>query len=251
MAEGFITRRGGGSANLNFEVVGGTTQPTSPKENTIWVNTSTAITSWVFSIEQPTSPAAGMVWFATATSSSAAFNALKKNTLQVLPQAAKQYISGAWVNKTATTYQNGAWKNWTVSLYDNGNECTELTGGWKSAKGSGGVVTFGSTTMKLTYVGDSDRTSAVYTAQKVKISGNKLYCTVNITANGQFFEIGAASSITSSENVTFASKTTIKSGKTGSMTVTVDTSGQVGTSYYVVARAYGATTASISKIWMA
>lgn len=114
MADCYIVRRGvGGSGGLNFEVVGGTTQPTSPKENTIWVNTSTAITSWVFSAAQPTNPAAGMVWIATANSSSAPFNALKKNTLQVLPQAAKQYISGAWVDKTAVIYQAGKW----VDLY--------------------------------------------------------------------------------------------------------------------------------------
>lgn len=31
---------------LNFDVVGGVSAPTNPKENTIWVNTSTPITSW-------------------------------------------------------------------------------------------------------------------------------------------------------------------------------------------------------------
>lgn len=44
---------GGGDAKLNFEVVGGTSAPASPKENTIWVNTSTTITSWVFSSNNP------------------------------------------------------------------------------------------------------------------------------------------------------------------------------------------------------
>lgn len=241
---------GGGTA-LNFSVVGGTTKPTNPKENTIWINTGTSITSWVFSPTAPASPAAGMVWIATATASSAAFNALKKNTLQVLPQEAKQYVSGAWVSKAATTYQSGAWKSWTVSLYESGNEFDEVTGGWVAKKGSGGVVTFGSTALTLTYTGDSERTAAAHTAQKVRITGNKLYCKVNITANGQFFEFGTASSITSSETISFGSKTTIESGKTGSMTVTIDTSGAVGKEYYIIARTYGATTAKISKVWMA
>lgn len=34
------------SKYLNFEVVGSTTQPTNPKENTIWVGTTVPITSW-------------------------------------------------------------------------------------------------------------------------------------------------------------------------------------------------------------
>lgn len=43
----------GGGENLNFKVVGGTSAPSNPKENTIWVNTSTAITSWDFSATEP------------------------------------------------------------------------------------------------------------------------------------------------------------------------------------------------------
>ena len=39
---------GGAAANLNFKVVGGTIKPTSPKENTIWVNTDTEISNWFF-----------------------------------------------------------------------------------------------------------------------------------------------------------------------------------------------------------
>lgn len=38
---------------LNFEVVGGTSTPSNPKENMIWVNTSQAITSWDFAETQP------------------------------------------------------------------------------------------------------------------------------------------------------------------------------------------------------
>lgn len=44
----------GGGVGLNLKVVGGTVQPTG-KENTIWVNTDTAITSYVFSATKPSS----------------------------------------------------------------------------------------------------------------------------------------------------------------------------------------------------
>lgn len=49
----FVTLHGfgGGSSGteLNFEIVGGTTQPSNPTENTIWVNTDTPITKYYFS----------------------------------------------------------------------------------------------------------------------------------------------------------------------------------------------------------
>ena len=34
---------GGG---LNFKIVGGTTEPTNPKENTVWINTDVDIGEW-------------------------------------------------------------------------------------------------------------------------------------------------------------------------------------------------------------
>lgn len=130
MADCYIVRRGG-SAALNFEVVGGTTQPTSPKENTIWVNTSTAITSWVFSTEQPTSPASGMVWLATSNTSASEFNALKKNDLRVYPAYIQQYVNGSWVTKDAEIYQNSSWETlWDGTIYDAGNMYAFITGGW-------------------------------------------------------------------------------------------------------------------------
>ena len=43
----------GGGADLNFKVVGGTTEPSNPKENTIWVETEEKIPSWIFSAENP------------------------------------------------------------------------------------------------------------------------------------------------------------------------------------------------------
>ena len=136
MAKGFKHGAGGASA-LNFNVVGGTSQPVNPKENTIWVNTQTEISGWVFSAEEPGEPAEGMVWISTGLSSTVEFNALKKNGIQVYPISAKQYISGAWVDKTAKIYQGGAWKELITYLYNKGNECTDLTGGWVSVASLG------------------------------------------------------------------------------------------------------------------
>ena len=103
---------GGGGNPLNFKVVGGTSQPSDTKENTIWVNTSTTISGWAFSAETPSNPVAGMVWFLTGTSSNIEFNALTKNDVTIYPLSAKQYVSGAWVDVTAQSYQGGVWKEW-------------------------------------------------------------------------------------------------------------------------------------------
>ena len=99
---------------MNFRVIGGTSQPSSPKENDIWVNTSTAITSWVFSSTQPSNPTNGMVWFSTGTSSTVAFNALKENEIQLYPVLAKQYVSGAWNDVAAKSYRDGAFVAWRI-----------------------------------------------------------------------------------------------------------------------------------------
>ena len=97
---------------LNFEIVGGTTEPTNSTDNTIWVNTDTEISSWAFSATEPSNPTEGMVWILVGVSSAFEFNALKENTNQIYPISAKQYVSGTFVNKHVKSYQGGEWKNW-------------------------------------------------------------------------------------------------------------------------------------------
>ncbi len=125
---------GGGTDPLNFKVVNGyNTTPSNPKENTIWVNTGVEIISWVFSSTKPENPVQGMVWFNVGTGSNAAFNALKKNTIQVYPISASIYNNGEWSEKEVKIYQNGAWTTSEakkVYLFNNGDQCTDITGGW-------------------------------------------------------------------------------------------------------------------------
>lgn len=120
---------GGG---LNFTVIGGTTQPENPVENTIWVDTDQEITSWVFSADEPAGSAEGMVWFPTGVSSPGAFNALKNNGIEVYPLSAKQYMNGAWSGVAVAVFCSGEWTGLERYLYNSGNECTDITGGWKA-----------------------------------------------------------------------------------------------------------------------
>ena len=111
---------GGSGAGLNLKVVGGTTQPTG-SENTIWVNTSTAINGYVFSATEPENPVEGLVWIQTGTSSAAAINVDKKNAVMLYPTGCKQYVSGSLVDKTAKVYLNSEWVGLLVhSIVANG-----------------------------------------------------------------------------------------------------------------------------------
>lgn len=131
---------GGAGGGLNFKVVGGIEEPASPSDNTIWVVTDTPISGYAFSATEPAEPVEGMVWISVGTSSPVAFNALKKDSLQVYPISAKQHLSGAWEAVTAKSYQNGAWVAWwNGELYMEGKWFTVNTGKWVSlgkAKGS-------------------------------------------------------------------------------------------------------------------
>lgn len=122
---------GGGSGGLNFKIVGGTSEPSNPKENTIWVITDVPITSWIFSPTQPEPPADGKdgpVWFLTGTSSGVAFNALRKNAIEVHPSSAKQYIGGEWVSVEAQSYQNGKLIGWRKGFVFKDGEYGEISG---------------------------------------------------------------------------------------------------------------------------
>lgn len=143
----------GGGGGLNFQVVGGIIAPSNPRENTIWVNTATKITSWFFSATEPENLAEGMVWISVGTSSEVAFNALKKNGIEVYPISAKQYIDGELVSVETQSYQNGEWVEWIPAgaLYYNGDEREDVTGGWALSTNYGNAPSHGDKLIKTEY----------------------------------------------------------------------------------------------------
>lgn len=187
MSEAFIVRRGGGGGGvgLNFTVVGGTTQPTSPSENTIWVNTNVGITDYYFGVTAPLTPAEGWIWFATGTRSPVAFNAIKKNGLWVYPASCQQYISGSWVSKTAKTYKGGAWVDWICWLYKDGTKEVEFTDNALNTIGTTSL-TWGDTSATFAGTGKDNDTSGTTwfsvwtTTPLVDVSAyTKLICKLN------------------------------------------------------------------------
>ena len=142
---------GGSGSELNFEVVGGTTQPENPKENTIWINTDTEITEWIFSATEPENLVEGMVWIRTGVIRSGEFNVLKKNSIQLYPDSAQHYINGSFVKVETMIYQNSEWTLlWNGVLLKPNNTCDEYTGGW-IADASIGIWSAGTNTPTVTH----------------------------------------------------------------------------------------------------
>ena len=198
---------GGGGSSLNFKVVGGTSAPASPAENTIWVNTAADITGWTFSPAAPSSPKEGMVWLKTGLNSPVGFNALKKNGLWVYPTACQQYISGAWVAKTAKTYQSGAWVEWLYWLYDTGSKKVELRDITSALYGTESTITWGDDAVELSVYGPSSFTVGVAMAATglMDVSGySKL--------NAYYESIDRASPKFSVSVSTAATPTTVENG---------------------------------------
>ena len=137
--EVFIVRHGGvtteeaGGGGLNFEVVGGTTQPENPSENMIWINTDTEISGYTCSETEPTEPVEGMVWVCLNETVNTPINVCEENPVMLYISNCMQYESGAFVFKDAAIYQSEAWNVlWYGKLYSPGNEWENVTGGWKA-----------------------------------------------------------------------------------------------------------------------
>lgn len=158
---GITNAGGGGDGSLNFKVVGGTSAPAAPAENTIWVNTAADITGWAFAPAAPSSPKEGTVWLKTGLNSPVGFNAIKKNGLWVYPTACQQYVSGAWVAKTAKTYQSGAWVEWLYWLYDTGAKKVELRDITSALYGTESTISWGDDAVELSVYGPSSFTVGV------------------------------------------------------------------------------------------
>lgn len=109
------TNARGGGGGLNLKVVGGATQPTNPRENTIWLNTTTAITGYALSPTQPQTGTEGLVWLKTADTG-VEINVGKKNAVLLHLAGGMLYTGGKWDSVDAWAYINSAWKRFATKL---------------------------------------------------------------------------------------------------------------------------------------
>jgi hypothetical protein len=174
--------------SLNFEIVGNP-KPNNPKEGTVWIDTDEEITGWIFSPTEPTAED-GKVWISFGIGGEVSFNALKKNGIVLYITEAHQYISGAWVKKTAKIYQGGEWKNLIVLLFNNGDQAEDITGGWGFDNGyaNGGCTGSVGNTLKMNAITPGSSTGNYYAGMKT----NKVFPTNGATTlNIHFVSISA------------------------------------------------------------
>lgn len=122
--EVFIFGAGGssGAGDSELTIVGGTTRPTRPTNNTIWIDTDVVITDYILSATEPEDPVEHMAWITICDSGDIVAAApMGDDWVTVYPVSAKQYVNGEWVRKSTKSYQNGEWVDWTVAyLYNYG-----------------------------------------------------------------------------------------------------------------------------------
>lgn len=228
-------------AELNFEVVGGTSQPSSPVENTIWVNTNTTITSWVFSVEQPNNPSNGMVWITIDMSNNIGFNALKNNGIHIYLCTAKQYVNGAWADVTSKIYQNNGWTELmkkSTTIYNIGNLYQDITGGWKIYNGTRETAVIDNTGIVFSRTsGSSGKSATVATKNKINVTEYEtLFVNVlNTASTGSdgYVEIGVLESPSAAP--TFTASKQGQYGETGEFELDLS---NISGEYYIAIRGY-------------
>lgn len=240
----------GGGVPLNFKVVAGTTRPTNPAENTVWVNTN-SMSSWIFSPSEPMNPAEGMVWIATGTNLASAFNVLKKNELLVCPIYMMQYTNGSFKDVSGAVYQNGTWSELvldTPSDYWVSKGVINETYGKSLEVGTSNKFVFDdSGFFTHTLVGGSS--AYMRSAEKVDVSKAKTLALKCEDQTGGTVIVGLSSSSSVTSMVASGEKVS-----TGKGVIRVDIESITG-SYYLVYKGIGPTgstnaTAKISDIYL-
>lgn len=248
MAKGF--KHGSGGSLLNFKVVVGTSQPSDPRENTIWVKTA-SMSSWVFSPSTPTKPTEGMVWIVTGTSSLSTLNVLKKNELLVYPIYLEQYTNGAFKDIEGAIYQNGKWYELildTPYAYWVNKGVVNETYGKSLEVGTSTKFAFGNPGYFIhTLVGGSS--AYMRSAEKVDVSKAKTLVLKCEDQTGGTVIVGLSSS--SSVTSLIASGEKVSTGK-GVIRVDIE---EITGSYYLVYKGIGSggstnETAKISDIYL-
>lgn len=239
------------SDGSNFSVVGGETQPSDPKENTIWVKTDTEVAGYVLSPDAPTTPGEGMVWIYAGTSGNVQFNALKKNALIIYPGAVMQFVGGVWRYADAYIFQNKQWVQfalaWNGYYFDNGEQYNSITGGWTSDG-----YKYYDYSMKTGTVGATlgTRSSGNYTASMIGTANpvdltnvDTIHITVNTESGGSAFVVMKSKELTAGDLMVEISAGEKK----------VNVSGLTGSYYLAIASAGGQTFpntyATVSAIW--
>lgn len=248
----------GGGTSLNFSVVGGTIPPSSPSENTIWVDTNETITQVVMSAVDPSVLADGAVWIRLMDSGSASVSIVSGASITVKVGTVVQYVSGVLVGRDAQIYQNGAWANIVGWAYYHGEKFTTFTGGFTFTKNSNGAYTDNSANGGYMYLYDNGSSNArfatVYSVNQISgMHFSRLHARViPKRTNTGHIKIAATTQNTVTTTITGLSSTLAIAeyevfDANTEMEISVDVS-NIG-SYYIAIQGQGGSRPEIYEIW--
>ena len=103
----------GGGGALKLKIVGGTTQPSNPKENTLWIKTSDSIGNVYIhqkNIGFPTTPTVGdVIIYSGANAYADPIVILEKPNITIEPQFCFQYANSGWIGRESAYFSNSTW----------------------------------------------------------------------------------------------------------------------------------------------
>lgn len=240
-----IGRTNASGGGYNFRIIGGTSAPLSPCANDFWVNTDSTIMGFSFGVNAPEAKA-GMLWIETGISSPVAFNALKNNALLVYPVSVKQYINGAWADKTAYIYLGGAWVEVITDtrLYFAG----EFFAQYESVA-SNATVNYESDFISITTVANKESEGYVQIGP-VDVTKYAYAEAVFVNDSGKSFNGCVFVSDTEIGSITYADKQKKMAFSSGEITVGLDLSNVTGQQYLYIGFNSGTTrfTSSVSGL---
>lgn len=137
----FLYGNGGVSKDrLKLRIFGGTTAPSSPQENDIWLQTNVAINGWeLFPITPTWQVSEGHVYIQTVPATGGDlpnFNVVNTTNgyLWLQLSGAVQQISGTWVRLNGWIYHGSQWYQFSSKQYSifNAGAATDYSGGWNA-----------------------------------------------------------------------------------------------------------------------
>ncbi len=120
-------------AELDYAVVCADERPAAAVKNTLWVEEGNTTSNVYFSWKAPQTPAANTLWVEQGMPSMTPFDPIKNGGITVYPRRVKQYKASAnkWTLRRAQLYDGAAWTDLSTPAYSYGDECSDLSGGWK------------------------------------------------------------------------------------------------------------------------
>ena len=249
MGQCFLYGSGGGG--LRLRIFDGSSAPSNPKDNDIWIKTSTAIEEWELSDKAlPISWAMGkgFVYIKGDFAGSYDYRETTGLALDVLWNhdgamyarltSCVQYDGSTWASKDAYIYHDG-WHQfayaWNGELFDNGNQYAQKTGGWV-----GNNYTEIGTTLKLKA---SNSRPIVSTVNAIDLSG---YSTLHCIADLQLGKVG----VSSTKDLTVEEPAWTASTDLQAQEVTVDISSLTTGYIQLFAVASWTATVNATKVWL-